>query len=388
MDDPRIRSEGVELARDPVVESRPEGDEQITLLQSADCRYGAVHSGHTHVQWVAVGEGTSGHQCGDDRDTGEFGQLQELLVGMGLDDAATDVEHRLLCLDDHASCLTHLLGVWASDRAVAGQIDHRRPLKGGHGLQRILGDVNQHRSWTSGGGDMECLGNCARNLSGIGDQEVVLGDGHRDAADIRLLKGVCADGLTGHLTGDGNDRHRIHVGISDRGDEIGGARTRGGHTHTYSSSGLGVTLRRMPSTLLMTHQNVPYLRGVHQWVVCGKDRPTRDTEDDVHSGVLHRADEALGTGDLVAHLVFLTLVGRAMKNPPAIIRLRGVARRRHKSVRLRARELLLPMALSPPHYGDADLWICQEVDPAISRSETVDREVSRRLLRSERIQRA
>ena len=82
-------------------------------------------------------------------------------------------------------------------------------------LQRVLADVDEHRAGAAGGGDVERLGDRARDLGGVGDQEVVLGDRHRDAADVGLLEGVGADRAARHLAGDGHDRHRVHVGVGD-----------------------------------------------------------------------------------------------------------------------------------------------------------------------------
>ena len=40
---------------------------------------------------------------------------------------------------------------------------------------------------------MECRGQDARDVLGLGDQEGVLGDGHGDAHDVGFLEGVGAD---------------------------------------------------------------------------------------------------------------------------------------------------------------------------------------------------
>jgi len=37
----------------------------------------------------------------------------------------------------------------------------------------------------------------------------VLGDRHRDAADVGLLEGICTNGSGGDLTGDGDDGDRV-----------------------------------------------------------------------------------------------------------------------------------------------------------------------------------
>ena len=56
VDDLGVRREGRQLAGDPVVEPRAEGDEQVALLQRGDGRDGAVHARHPEVQRVAVGQ--------------------------------------------------------------------------------------------------------------------------------------------------------------------------------------------------------------------------------------------------------------------------------------------------------------------------------------------
>ena len=67
-------------------------------------------------------------------------------------------------------------------------------------------------------------GDRAGDVLGAGDEEAVLGDRHRDAADVGLLEGVRPDRRGGDLAGDGDDRHRVHVGVGDRRDEVRGAR--------------------------------------------------------------------------------------------------------------------------------------------------------------------
>ena len=174
-----------------------------------------MHARHAHVQRVAVWECAARHQGGDDGDTGQLSELKKFFIRMGFDDAPTDVKHRLLRLDDHARGFAYLLGVRARHRTVAGQINHRRPVKRRHRLKSIFGDVDEHWAGTSGTGDVERLSDCARNFCRIGHEEVVLGNGHRDAANISLLERVGADRLARHLTGDRDHRHRIHIGVGN-----------------------------------------------------------------------------------------------------------------------------------------------------------------------------
>lgn len=62
--------------------------------------------------------------------------------------------------------------------------------------------------------------------------------------DGRLLEGVAADELARHLAGDGHQRHRVEQRVGQAGDQVGGARARGGNAHAHAASHLGVPLGR------------------------------------------------------------------------------------------------------------------------------------------------
>ena len=67
-----------DLARDAVVEARPERDEQIGVLHRRDRGVVAVHARHAEAQRVLVGDATASHQCRDDGNAGDLGQLAQL----------------------------------------------------------------------------------------------------------------------------------------------------------------------------------------------------------------------------------------------------------------------------------------------------------------------
>jgi hypothetical protein len=124
----------------------------------------------------------------------------------------------------------------------------------------------------------------------------VLGDRHRDAADVGLLEGVGADVAGTDLTGDGHDRHRVHVRVGQRGDQVRRARAGGGHADADLAGGLRVPGRGVPGALLVADQDVPDL-GVEERVVGRQDRPAGDAEDHLDADGLQRSDEALRAGD-------------------------------------------------------------------------------------------
>ncbi len=140
------------------------------------------------------------------------------------------------------------------------------------------------------------------DLGRVGDQVVVLGDRHGDAADVSLLEGIGADRSAAHLAGDRNDGHRVHVGVRQRCHQVRRARAGRRHAHADSAGRHRVSLGGVAGTLLVAHQDVPDLGGIHQRVVCRKDCPAGDAEDHIHIGVLQGLDQALRPRDLLAHL--------------------------------------------------------------------------------------
>ena len=291
VDDLGERGEAVECAGDAVVEAGTDRDEQVRALQRRHGRHAAVHSRHTEVQLMAVREGAARHERRHDGDLRLLDEGAQFLVGTGTDDTAADVEHGTLGFADELGRSLDLLRVRLRHRAVARQIDRRRPGERRLRRQCVLRDVDEHGARSAGGSDVERLGDGARDVIGAGDEVVVLRDRHRDAADVRFLEGVRTDGLGVDLSGDGDDRHRVHVGIGQRSDQVRGARPRGRHAHAHLAGGRGVPLGGVAGALLVANEDVTNLDGVEQRVVRGEDGPARQAEDRLDTLRLEREDE-------------------------------------------------------------------------------------------------
>ena len=325
--DPGVGRERVELAGHPVVEPGAERHDQVGPLQRADRGDRAVHAGHAQVQRVAVGERAPGHQRGDDRGAGQLGELAQLGGGLGLDHAAADVQHRALGLGDHPRGLADLAGVRPGDRVVAGQVERNRPAEVGGRLHRVLGDVDQHRAGTAGGRQVEGLADGAGDVLGLGDEEVVLGDRVGDPGDVRLLEPVGADQVGGDLAGDRDHGNRVHVGVGQRGDQVGRARPAGGHADADAPGGLRVAGGGVPGALLVADQDVADLLGVEQRVVGGEHGAAGDAEDHVDADPLEGEDERLRPGDPHRGRVRVVRPGRGGRGAAGLGGLPGAVRR-------------------------------------------------------------
>ena len=98
---------------------------------------------------------------------------------------------------------------------------------------------------------MESFRHDAGNIPGMHDEIAVFDDGEGDAENIGLLKGAATNSGGRDLASDRNHRNRVHVGIGNTGDEIGGAGTGGGHDHPNFAGGAGVALGHEGSALFV-----------------------------------------------------------------------------------------------------------------------------------------
>ncbi len=141
----------------------------------------------------------------------------------------------------------------------------------------------------AGAGDVEGLGDDARDVVGLAHQVVVLRHRQRDAGDVDLLEGVLADERAGHVAGDGDHGHGVQLGGGDAGHEVGGAGAAGAEADADLAAGAGVAVGRMGGALLVADEDGAQLGMVGPDVVEGQDDAARVAEDDLHA----LADERL-----------------------------------------------------------------------------------------------
>jgi hypothetical protein len=181
--------------------------------------------------------------------------VSQLAGGIGSDDAASAIEHRTLRLFNQADDFIERQIVRLFIRIIAAQDHLGRPDGLGPGLLDVLWEINHHRAGTPRARDVKGLLDHARDLMHVGDQVTMLDNWQRHAEEIRFLEAAFADHGLGHLAGDGDQRHGIHVGIGDSGDEVGGARAAGGHADAGLACGARVTFRGEGAALLMARQD-------------------------------------------------------------------------------------------------------------------------------------
>ena len=183
--------------------------------------------------------------------------------------------------------------------AVAGQV-HRHVVVGvrDERVLDVLGHVDQDRAGAAGAGDVERLLDDPRDVAGVLDQVMVLGDRPADLDHRRLLEGVGADDVGRDLAGDRDDRERVHLGVGQPGDEVQGPGPGGGHHDARLAGDAGVPLGREDAPLLVPREDRADLVAVaSQRLVHRHARPARVGEDHLDAVPYQGLDQDVGSGE-------------------------------------------------------------------------------------------
>ncbi len=104
-----------------------------------------------------------------------------------------------------------------------------------------------------------------------------------------------------HLPGDADERDRIHQGVGQAGDGVGGAGAGGDEQHADLAGRAGVALGRMGRAAFLAHEHMADLVLAEQRIVDRQHGAAGIAEDVFDALVLHRLDDHLGACHLLGH---------------------------------------------------------------------------------------
>src|SRR5699024_2910470 len=87
----------------------------------------------------------------------------------------------------------------------------------------VFEDIDEDGTLSARVRDLECLADGGGEVLDVLDDEVVLGDGHRDAGDVDLLEGIASEHVEADVPRDGDDGDGIHEGGRNARHKVGGA---------------------------------------------------------------------------------------------------------------------------------------------------------------------
>ncbi len=285
VDDPGVGGIRADVAGHPVVEAHPDGDEQVRALDRPVDVLPAVHAHVAVGERVRLVDDADPEQRPGHGDLGLLGERQQVVPGLRVEHPVAGEDDRPLGRGDLAGRGLELLGVAVEIGAEAGQAGDDllvgRVLRPRLLLERVLGDVHVDRAGPTGPGDVEGLGDDAREVVGIAHEVVVLGHRQGDAVDVDLLERVLAEEGGRHVPGDGDHRDGIQQGGPDAGDQVGRAGTGRAHAHADPAGDAGVAVGGMRPALLVADEHVAQFRVVAQHVIQREDHAARVAEEDV-----------------------------------------------------------------------------------------------------------
>ena len=150
----------------------------------------------------------------------------------------------------------------------------------------------------AGAGQVKRLLDDPRDVLGVLDQVMVLGDRPGDLHHRRFLERVGADHVPRNLAGDGDQRHRVHLGVGQPGHQVERTGAGGRHHHARLAAGPGIALGREDPPLLVPRQDRPDPVAVaRQRLVHRHARPAGIGEDDLDAVPHQRLDQNVRPGD-------------------------------------------------------------------------------------------
>ena len=299
----RAGRESVEPAGDAVVETRTDADHQVAIVHRPVRFPRAVHAEHAEPLRIGRRIRAEPHERRGDRKAGKLHNLaqEHRRLGARIDDAAASVEQRTLRIPHQFDRGLDLLDVALDLRAIGLVLDIARPDVVAFRELDVFRDVDHHRSRAAVRRDIECFVDHARKIGDVLHEIIVFRAGARDADRVALLECVVADEVCRHLTGDHDDRDRIHQRVGETGNRVGRTRTRRHEHRADLARRARVTFCRVHGTLLVPHEDVAELLLLEQRVVDRQHRAARVAENVLDALIDERLDHHLRPGHFRLH---------------------------------------------------------------------------------------
>ncbi|MNF66070.1 hypothetical protein D3C84_478530 [compost metagenome] len=245
-----------------------------------------LQTDHADHQLVVVGNRAPAHQGRNHRHAGQFGELDQLVRRVGVEDAATGDQQRALGFIEHGQ---GFLGL----HAVGGGLGQRQRLVGvdiefylGH--LHVERQIDQHRTRTAAAHFIEGLLEGTWHLARLHDGGRPLGHRPDDAGDVDGLEVLLVHARPRRLPGDAEDRDGVGAGRVQAGDHVGAGRAGGADAHAdVAGVGAGVALGHVRGAFDVASQDVVDTTDFLQCGVQRVDGGAGDAERGVNAFAAH-----------------------------------------------------------------------------------------------------
>ncbi len=204
---------------------------------------------------MVVRDGAPAHQGRDYRYAGQFGELNQLVAGIGVDDAATGYQQRTLGVVEQGQGFFSLYA--SGGRLVDGQRLVGVDVEFDFGHLHVERQVDQYRAWAAGAHFIEGLLEGVRHLAWLQNGGCPLGHRLDDAGDVDGLEVFFVQACTRGLAGDAENRDGVGRGAVQAGDHVGAGWPGSADAHAdVARVGTGVALGHVRGTFDVASEDV------------------------------------------------------------------------------------------------------------------------------------
>ena len=277
------------LPRRTVVEAHTDTYEKIAVTDRQIRGLRTMHAEHAEKKLVIRGEDAEAFESRGHGDTRLFDETPKGFDGAAENDTASSIKDGPLRGRQERTGFVEQIGGGRSRHVTGwelGQLEIARR------VGNVLRQVDEHRTGPSGSREAESNVYDLGKLLDAAHEKTMLHDRKRDAENIDFLERVRPEKARRNLPRDGDERHRIHEGVGEPGDEVRRSGTRSRDTHADLARRPRIAVGREHGRLLVPHEHVFEL-GVVKRIVDGHDRAAGITEHDVRAFALETLDENL-----------------------------------------------------------------------------------------------
>ncbi len=295
LDDLRLaRDDGFTAARK---HPEPSAEEEGGVGEASQGHAASGNHEASDAQRAVLGDGAAGHSVGAHGDTGEFGELPQLVGSAREPHAAPGQDDRPLGLRQDGQRLVNGFGRRRRRRFRPIDLREAHLLFLHAGSQHVFGYLQEHGARPAGSGLTERHTHILRYALRIPDQASPFGDGLHEGHPVQLLEGhhlIIGEGVAPAHDDHG---HGVDVCVGDGSDDIGDARASGHYGDAGLPRGTGPGVSHVPSRLLVAgidDSDAVVATGLKD----GVDVPAVEAEDALHPLPFQHGREHLAAIDL------------------------------------------------------------------------------------------
>ena len=279
------------IADHPVVEARADGEQHVAVLHRHVRFVRSVHAGQAGELRIGSRQPAQSHQSVRARIAELADETRELRRRIVQDDAAARIDHRPLRIEQELNGLLDLPRVAFRDGVVRTERDRLRIIEFRRRLRHIFGDVDEDRSRSSRRGEIKRLLERDGEVLHILHEKVVLDARARDADRVAFLERILTDRVRRDLSGNDDERDRIHVRGRNSGHRVRHPRTRRHQRDADLVRRARIPVGSVDRALFVTHQHMLDLVLLEELVVDVEDRAARVAEDVLDAFLLQATDD-------------------------------------------------------------------------------------------------